>query len=225
MRSVGRAASTKRRALLRTRSSFSEVEPERSIKSTRSKGVEAVAKNSICCGSPSSKTAKSCCCNSPTMTLVLRLKTVALRSTSPVSMLIRSTGSAVCAQTEGKWRKAKVKRQKAKVKKEARDRRLETGRKPLTSLQSLVFSLSFCLLPFAFLLCIVSTFAARDGVGACDRDTDGTPATVPRLVRRAIREAVDGAEVCDDALVCARQVFQFFHFVKDAAALVCHLFH
>ncbi len=54
---------------------------------------------------------------------------------------------------------------------------------------------------------------------------DGAPGAVAALVGGAVGEAVDGAEVCDDALVCAGQVFEFLHFVEEAAAGLRQLLH
>src|SRR2546421_11085248 len=89
-------------------------------------------------------------------------------------------------------------------------------------------SIHFRLHPSAFILSFseVAASAARDGVReAREADADGAPVSVAPLVGRAVGEAVDGSEVCDDALVCAREVFEFLHFVESAAARVGQLLH
>ena len=110
MRSSGRAASTNRFEVFRTKSSLSPIEPDRSNNRTRSKGVLLAAKNVISCGTPLSRIEKSFCSRAVAELDAVRLKTLTLRFTRSESMRRISAGSGVWAgETRGHKQRPSIK--------------------------------------------------------------------------------------------------------------------
>src|SRR5258706_9175668 len=75
------------------------------------------------------------------------------------------------------------------------------------------------------LLRIISALPASHRICAINVDADGAPRSVAYLIRGAVGQSIDGAEVGNHAIISTGEVFQFFAFIESSAPDVRHLFH